>query len=105
MSPDEQRNDGGLSTDEIFDVLGHEHRRHAISALREHDGETTLGRLVEETSNRTDDDPHRIAIAFQHSHLPRLQGTGVVTYDADRDRVELTDAATDLEPFFELTGE
>ncbi|WP_049970388.1 DUF7344 domain-containing protein [Haladaptatus cibarius] len=97
--------DDKLTTDEIFDVLGHSHRRHALTALMDCDGKATMTELVEKTSNRIETAPKRIEVGLHHSHLPRLEGMGVVEYDTDTNVVQLTDAASELKPFVELTDE
>ncbi|WP_266077595.1 DUF7344 domain-containing protein [Haladaptatus caseinilyticus] len=97
--------DTELTVDQIFDALGHTHRRHAISALLDCRDGTTIAELAEKTGRRADANPGRIETGLHHSHLPRLEGMGVVEYDIDAGTVTLTDAATDLEPFVELAEE
>ena len=99
--------DGDLTFDQIFDVLGHEPRRHALSALRERDGPVEFDEIVQEIRRRCADDPtrRRVETALSHAHLPKLDCAGIVRYDADGATVELTDAATQLAPFLELTEE
>ncbi|GAA0197955.1 ArsR family transcriptional regulator [Haladaptatus pallidirubidus] len=94
-----------LTTDEIFDVLGHSHRRHALSALMNCNGKATVTELVEKTSYRIETPPERVEVGLHHSHLPRLEGLGVVEYDSETNVVELTDTASDLEPFVKLVDE
>ncbi|WP_435154252.1 DUF7344 domain-containing protein [Haladaptatus sp. DFWS20] len=97
--------DNELTPDEIFDALGHNHRRHALSALMDCDGATTVTKLAEKTGRRIDASPDRIKAGLHHSHLPRLEGMGVVNYDMNAGTVELTTAANDLQPFVELAEE
>ncbi|NEU57136.1 hypothetical protein [Halorussus sp. MSC15.2] len=50
----------------------------------------------------TADRRERTATMLHHNHLPRLEDADVVEYDPAESRVELTDVATDLEPYFEV---
>ncbi|WP_231182975.1 ArsR family transcriptional regulator [Haladaptatus sp. DYF46] len=94
-----------LTADEIFDVLSHRQRRHVLSTLLDSDDEITVSELAEMTSSKSDGDASRIEVGLHHSHLPRLEGMGIVEYDRDAETVEPTAAVADLEPFFELAGE
>ncbi|MGA9403385.1 DUF7344 domain-containing protein [Haladaptatus sp.] len=91
-----------LTCDEIFDVLGNRQRRHVLSALLKYDEATTVSELAETTGSENGGNPERIEISLIHSHLPRLEGIGIVEYDPETGMVEPTTAVTDLEPFFEL---
>lgn len=106
MSP-ERASPDALTTDQIFDLLGHEHRRHAITALRECDGAIGIDELTAEVHRRCADDPRRkqVETALYHAHLPKLDCAGIVRYDAEGERVKLTDSATQLTPFLELIDE
>lgn len=91
-----------LTCDEIFDVLGNRQRRHVLSALLKYDEATTVSELAKTTGSENGGNPERIEISLIHSHLPRLEGIGIVEYDPETGMVEPTTAVTDLEPFFEL---
>ncbi|MFH5798971.1 ArsR family transcriptional regulator [Haladaptatus sp. CMAA 1911] len=94
-----------LTADEIFDVLSHRQRRHVLSTLLDSGDEITVSELAEMTSSKSDGDASRIEVGLHHSHLPRLEGMGIVEYDRDAETVEPTAAVAELEPFFELAGE
>ncbi|WP_458204612.1 DUF7344 domain-containing protein [Haladaptatus sp. NG-SE-30] len=94
-----------LSADEIFDVLGHRHRRHTVAELLNCDDETTITELAEAVGRRTDSDPERIEVGLYHSHLPHLEYIQLVEYDTDAGVVHPTGAISEFEPFFELIGE
>ena len=72
------------------------------SALLKYDEATTVSELAETTGSENGGNPERIEISLIHSHLPRLEGIGIVEYDPETGMVEPTTAVTDLEPFFEL---
>jgi len=103
-----------LTTDEVFDLLSDADRRCALAALRRADGEASLGELASATvalaedcdrEAVTDDQRERTATALHHRHLPRLVEADVVSYDPEAGRVELTDAATELDSVFRMLSE
>ncbi|WP_435177722.1 DUF7344 domain-containing protein [Halorussus sp. AFM4] len=100
-----------LTTDQAFELLADGRRRRAVAALRETDGATTLGDLAEATAARVDgvdraavptDRRERVAASLHHCHLPKLADAGVVEYDPDESRVVPTEAAEELDPYFEV---
>jgi len=103
-----------LTTDEVFQLLSDADRRCALAALRQSDGAASLGELASATvalaEDRdpeavTDDERERAATALHHRHLPRLVEAEVVSYDPEAGRVELTDAADELDPVFRMLSE
>ncbi|UPW00227.1 hypothetical protein M0R88_17160 [Halorussus gelatinilyticus] len=108
-----------LTTDQAFDLLGDGERRRALAALREFEEAVSLDRLAEATAARRDavtpveatsdevtpDQRERVAAMLHHAHLPRFEDAGVATYDPMAGEVELTEAADDLEPYFEVMEE
>ncbi|RBI64390.1 ArsR family transcriptional regulator [halophilic archaeon] len=105
MVTDPTQYDDALSTDDVFDLLADQRRRNALAVLRDRDCAVALPELAAETKARCDADPDRqdVEVSLHHAHVPRLAAAGVVRYDGSR--VELTDAATQLDPFFELAEE
>jgi hypothetical protein len=102
---------GSLTTDQALDLLGNSQRRRAIRALRAFDGTVDLDELAEATVARAEDvDPtdvtedrrERTAAMLHHAHLPRLEDVNVAEYDPGAGRVELTDLADELDPYFEV---
>ncbi|WP_134670514.1 DUF7344 domain-containing protein [Halorussus marinus] len=103
-----------LTTDEVFELLSDADRRCALVVLRRADGAVSLGELASATvaiaedrdpEGVADDERERTATALHHRHLPRLAEAGVVDYDPAESRVELTDAAADLDPVFRMLSE
>ena len=100
-----------LNPDQAFDLLGNGQRRRAIAALRESDGVVGLDQLAEATAARaedmdaadvTEDRRERTAAMLHHAHLPRLEDANVAEYNAGDGRVELTEVAEELAPYFEV---
>lgn len=106
-----------LST--VFEILRDERRRAILSILNER-GACTLADLVAEVGRREGNDGdektnheevtyeaaadqfgggrRRIEASLVHAHLPKLEDTGVVRYDADR-AVYRPDRVEAFEPF------
>jgi len=103
-----------LTTDEVFELLSDADRRCALAALRRADGAASLRELASATAALaedcdreavTDDRRERTATALHHRHLPRLVEAEIVDYDPEAGRIELTDAADELDPVFRLLSE
>ncbi|WP_459193122.1 DUF7344 domain-containing protein [Halosimplex sp. J119] len=92
---DEGSLEGGLTTEERFDLLADERRRRALAALAERSAPIDLEPLAEAVADReTDgtapsaDEIERVAVSLHHVHLPRAADLGVLEYDAEETRVE-----------------
>ncbi|MFC4450200.1 DUF7344 domain-containing protein [Halorussus aquaticus] len=82
--------------DAAFDLLADPLRREALSHLRaveneDRDGESDLelssladAIAAERTPDDGDTDARSLAFHLHHSHLPKLESHGVVTYDSER---------------------
>lgn len=53
----------------------------------------------------TDQQEKRIYVALYQTHIPKLEDVGVIEYDSDASLVELTDEATQLQPYVEEVPE
>ncbi len=94
--PVEPEDDSTASTlDTVFHALQNRRRRHVVCALSEKP-EWKVPRLADYVAAAEFDVPidavtqsqrHRVHVALYSSHLPKLDGEGVVEYDADRQRV------------------
>lgn len=82
--------------DAVFAALADRERRAVVYFLHEH-GTATVAELADVVTGwvhgargvATSDDRERVRVALHHVHLPRLAAAGLVTYDADGQRVEL----------------
>ena len=94
-APDER------STDLLFEVLSHEHRRAAIEYLVEQDKAVPLDDLLSAVAEASEspggahvsDRTGRIAAGFHHAHLGKLRGAEMVVYDPNRETIRPTDRA------------
>lgn len=89
----------GLTPDEFFHALQEERRRHVLRYLLDHEDPVTVDRLAEWVVSReagTDEvDPsaeacQRTYLSLYQSHLPKLDGLGLVDYDQSEGTVAAT---------------
>lgn len=97
-----------ISQDDIFDLLSNPRRRFVINYLLREDRPVGIQELSRELATwefevepeeLTDQQEKRIYVALYQTHVPKLEEAGVVDYDADASLIELTDAATQLQPY------
>jgi len=98
---------------EVFDVLSNRRRRYALYALLD-DGASTIGSLAEQIAAWENDCPveevtpterKRVYTALQQSHLPKLEQTGLVSFDRESGRVQPTDTVGKMDIYLEVVGE
>lgn len=101
-----------LSQDVVFDLLSNRRRRFIISYLYEH-GPTTLMTFATEIAawedgvdvdQVTDEQRKRAYVSIYQTHVPRLDDSGVVTYDPESGLIELTDRAEQVVRFLPTDG-
>ena len=112
-APDESESEEP-SRDAIFQVLGNQRRRYALHYLKHYRNPVEIGPLATRIASWENDVPasdvtsqqrKRVYNTLQQAHLPKLNETGFVEYDAAHGLVELTDRAEDLEIYLELVPE
>lgn len=103
--------DESLSTDTVYRVLSDKRRRYALHYLKQRKEPVSVRELAEQVAawendkavdELTSQERKRVYIALYQSHLPTLHKEGVVAYDADRGRVELSAAMRNREIFLEV---
>jgi len=101
---------GEISQDEVFDLLSNPRRRFVINYLLREDRPVSIQELSRELATwefevdpeeLTDQQEKRIYVALYQTHVPKLEDVGVIEYDSDTSLVELTDQATQLQPYVE----
>ena len=82
---------------ETFELLASSRRLHALFVLRERGEPVAVPALAEEIADRehrSDDTPEevvdRVSVGLWHAHVPKLRESGVLAYDSETDRVELS---------------
>jgi hypothetical protein len=80
-------------TDRTYRALSNADRRLLLAALSEQDQpQPTLAELVEVvTEDPTPTERDQSLLELHHVHLPMLDEAGILTYDADQQRVVQTD--------------
>jgi len=116
MSQQIRRGDSedGLSNEEIFDVLQNERRRYVLQYLRQHGGPVTLSELADHvaaaeydclTDDVTSAQRKRVYTTLQQSHLPQMDGVGIVEYDSNEGVITTTDQTEELTVYLEIVPE
>ena len=98
---------------EVFDILSNRRRRYALYALLR-DETATIGSLADQIAAWENDctqeevtstERKRVYTALQQSHLPKLERTGLVSFDPDSGRVSPTAVADEMDIYLEVVGE
>jgi DNA-binding transcriptional ArsR family regulator len=98
---------------EVFDILSNRRRRYALYALAD-DGTATIGSLAEQIAAWENDctvaditpaERKRVYTALQQSHLPKLERTGLISFDRESGRVRPTDTVDRMDIYLEVVGE
>lgn len=91
-----------FSQDVVYDIFSSPRRRYALYHLRQAEGAielTTLAEYVaaweEETAPDalSDQERKRVYVSLYQTHIPKLEETGMITYDEANGTVELEDDA------------
>lgn len=102
---------GGLTEDELFEILSNRRRRHILHELMRSEGALDIGTLSQEIAACEDGlEPHevsssdrkRVYTALHQSHLPKLDKAGVIDFDRDRGTIEPTPALDDVEIYMDI---
>jgi len=100
-----------LSKGEIFEVLQNKRRRFVIQYLRRHGGPVELGELAtyvaswEYDCTREDISKaqrKRVYTTLQQTHLPKMDRSGIITYDPDDGVIDTTPQTEDLTVYLEI---
>jgi hypothetical protein len=99
-----------LGEGEIHDVLRNDRRRLTIRCLRDAEGDSlSLRELAEQVAAlETGESPpprdkrRSVYVSLQQTHLPKLDGLGIVAYDTDEKVVALRDRVQEVEVYMEV---
>lgn len=106
---DQNVTEPGLSKDEAFDVLRNSRRRSVISCLRAHGQAMSVKEVTRCVASEEYDVPveeltakqtKRVYTGLYQCHLERMDEIGVIDFDKDDNTVSLSEAAADLEPYY-----
>jgi hypothetical protein len=99
-----------LSRDDVYHILQTKRRRDVLRYLRDAEGPVRLRELAEQVAaweqgttvdDLSADERQRVYISLYQSHLPKLDGCGIVDYDKDRGLVEPTPLTPALDEYLE----
>lgn len=100
-----------LDKDLVFELLKNHRRRSVLTHIRDH-GETALGDLAEAIAAEENDttveelsadERKRVYIGLYQTHLPKMDGAGVVEYDQNRGVVSAGPAIDQMLRYLEPT--
>lgn len=106
--------DPELSKDELFHLLQNQRRRRVLLYLQSVDSEVSMREVAEQVAaweNNTSiealssDERQRVYIALYQSHLPKLDDSGVLSYNQQRGIVERTSLADQLDTYLNVDNE
>ncbi|MFC7078856.1 DUF7344 domain-containing protein [Halorussus caseinilyticus] len=87
---------GSLGVNEVLTLLSDRYRRHALACLDGLPAPVALEDLTDKVAGREFQQPPdnvsmitrtQIATALHHSHLPKLEESGIIVYDEDEGEV------------------
>lgn len=110
----EDPSDPELSKDELFHLLQNQRRRRVLLYLQDTDSEVSMRDVAEQVAaweNDTtvkalsSDERQRVYIALYQSHLPKLDDSGVLSYNQQRGIIERTPLANQLDTYLNVDDE
>lgn len=102
-----------LTADDVFRLLADHRRRFAVSVLRDHERPMALADLADEVAvmefgstitGIPPEDVKHVYMSLYHSHVPKLEDYGVVTYDQESDLVTPTGKLAELTPYLDVAA-
>ncbi|WP_255191661.1 DUF7344 domain-containing protein [Natronobeatus ordinarius] len=100
-----------LSKGEIFEVLRNQRRRYVLHYLKQDDRPVELGDLAQQVAaweyettleEVTPEQRKRVYTTLQQTHLPKMDEAGIVTFDSDEGRIEVTGLTADVAIYLEI---
>jgi len=96
-----------LSVDCIFDALADPWQRRLLTYLRDRGGSSTVTEAAEALAKANGERPsgspaeevEQIRTALYHVHVPKLEDQRLLSYDRERERIELTEYVCYLVPY------
>lgn len=100
--------DGEVAKDTIFDLLSSPRRRFILYYLHEEGDGLTLQELADEVGaweyekpidELTSQERKRVYVSLYQTHIPKLEDSGVIEYDADSGMIDLTSHIDEFGPY------
>ncbi len=105
----ELRKERDLVDTDIHAILGNRRRRHALDHLRETPDTVAISDLADAVAEREagespppEDLRQSVYNSLHQSHIPRLEGEGVIEYDRETNEIRLTESAREVEVYMEV---
>lgn len=97
---------GSVPLDDTLELLASPHRRRILGyLLDEPEPPATLYDLAAKLAAAEDWEIELLRSQLSHNHLPRLADAGIIEYDPQSRRLQLTEAAEELRPLLEVCEE
>lgn len=97
-----------ITPTQLFTAFSHERRQQTLAYLAQKPAAIVLGDLAEYIAIKEEQPSYewyeRVLTDLTHSHLPYLQDTGLVQYDAEEETVELAVDRRVVAPYLQLAG-
>ena len=96
------------SANTIFETLTNPGRRYVLTYLLQSEGFVTVSDLVDYVTTRTDTSMtnrgfrRKVTVELSHTHLPRLEDSGFVEYNMERQLVTPTELTRLTEPYLRI---
>ncbi|WP_222920380.1 hypothetical protein [Natrinema sp. SYSU A 869] len=100
-----------LSKGEIFEVLRNQRRRYVLQYLKQDDRPVELGDLAQQVAaweyettleGVTPEQRKRVYTTLQQTHLPKMDGSGILRFDSDQGVIEATERTRDISVYLEI---
>jgi hypothetical protein len=97
-----------LPRDEAYDLLRNPRRRFAISHLEKRQQPVSLSEIAKHVASWENDQPveeltdqqvKRVYVSIHQTHIPKLEESGIVEYDADTGQVSINGGARQIEQY------
>lgn len=97
-----------ITPTQLFAAFSNERRQQTLAYLAQKPAAIALGDLAEYIAIKEEQPSYewyeRVLTELAHSHLPHLQDTGLVRYEAERESVELAVDRRVVAPYLRLAG-
>jgi hypothetical protein len=112
----QRADEGGLSQEEIFEILSNTRRRYVLQYIKQRPDTDTFGlrEIVSQVAAWENDKPvetvetnerKTVYTSLMQTHLPRLDEFGVISYDRQRSEITATDSLERVQVYMEYVPE
>ena len=100
-----------LSKGEVFEVLRNQRRRYVLQYLKQDERAVELGDLAQQVAaweyettleEVTPEQRKRVYTTLQQTHLPKMDSSGILSFDSDRGVIEPTERTAELNIYLEI---